>query len=132
MLYFSNIAFFILIGFCEALMWHELVNKISRLTAKRLHYPLVFIRLLWFGLIAFVTNYDMATMIPLVMCYPFWHLGSLYQFRHWLNPSIYQYGFFSNASSSSTSVWDRILPMDWQFRTMLFVVGTMFYILWNL
>ena len=132
MLYFSNIAFFILIGFCEAVMWDELVNKISRITAKRLHYPLMFIRLLWFAAIALETNYDLATMIPLVMCYPFWHLGTLYQFRHWLNPSIYQYGFFSNASSSSTSVWDKLLPMDWQFRTLLFVVGTMFYLLWNL
>ena len=132
MLYLSNIAFFILIGFIEAVMWHELVTKISRLQAKRLHYPLVVIRLVWFWAIAFVTNYDMATLIPLVMCYPFWHLGSLYQFRHWLNPMIYQYGFFSNASSSSTSVWDRLFPMDWQFRTMLFLVGSMFYLLWNL
>lgn len=132
MIYFSNILFFVLIGFLEALIWHDIVNKVSRLTAKRLHYPLVLVRLIWFGALAKFTNYDFGSIVPLFLCYPFWHLGSLYQFRHWLNHKVYPYGFFSNASSTSTSVWDRLLPLDWQLRTFLFIIGTFFYLLWNL
>ena len=132
MIYFENIVFFAIIGFLEAVLWHKSVNKISRLTAKRLHYPLVFIRAVWFGWLLIVTDYDYASIIPLFMCYPFWHLGTMYQFRHWMNNAIYPYGFFSNASSSSTSILDRLLPMDAWFRTILLIIGTFFYLLWNL
>ena len=131
-LYFANILYFTLFGFNEAILWHYSVNKISRITAKQLHYPLVATRLFWFIWLLWFTDYDYASIIPLFMCYPFIHLGVMYQVRNWLNNDIYIYGFFSNASNSSTSLWDRYLPMDAWLRTLLFIFGTLFYTFWNL
>lgn len=129
--YAINILFFAVIGTLEAFLWHYSVNKISRVTAKRLHYPLVVIRLIWFGWLLLKNNYDYGSIVPLFCCYPFIHLGVMYQVRHWLNGKVYQYGFFSNASASSTSILDRLLPLDAWMRTAMFVFGTFTYILWN-
>lgn len=131
-MFIANAIFFLIIGTLEAYLWHYSVNKISRTTSARLHYPLVAIRAAWFIHLLLESEYDYGSIIPLIMCYPFFHLGAMYQVRHWLNKEIYTFGFFSNASKSSTSLWDKYLPMDGFTRTLLFLIGSIFYFLWNL
>lgn len=137
--YIYNTRFFLVMGMLEAVLWHFTVNKLSKRTLELLHIPLLVIRGAWFYWLWIATEHDGGSLIALFMCYPFWHLGTMYQFRHWLNRSIYEYGFFSNASSSSTSKWDsdrfpyKLLPkLDAQLRTILLILGTFFYLLWNL
>jgi len=130
-IYLYNIIFFVLIALLEALLWHYSVNKISIVTAKRLHIPLVLIRCAWFAYLFIITDKDFASVSSLIMCYPFWHLGCMYQFRNWLNRKVYKRGFIDVASSSSTSFVDKIFNFDFITRGMMLIVGTVFYFLWN-
>ena len=130
-IYLINILFFTLIGISEGIFWHFTVNKLSTKTLKNIHIPLVLIRMMWFIFLYFKTNEDFASISNLILCYPFIHLGVLYQTRHMLEPRIYKDGFFSNPSESSTSIWDRILPITYGLRYIMFLFGTIFYIVWN-
>lgn len=132
MMYLENALFFLIVGIFEAYLWHYSIGKISRTTSARLHYPLVAIRAAWFYFLWVQSEHDYGSLIPLFICYPFFHLGAMYQTRHQLNPKIYAYGFFSNASTSSTSLLDRLLPLDAFTRTAMCIVGTLLYLIWNI
>ena len=129
--YLLNILFFILVGVSEGIFWHLSVNKISTKTAKYLHMPLVAIRAAWFIFVWYKLDKDTVAVFNLFLCYPLFHLGFLYQTRHWLQPEIYKSGFFSDPSSTSTSVLDRLLPITFGMRWLLFLIGSMFCAIWN-
>lgn len=130
-LYIINIFLFLTIGVLEGFLWHYSVNKISKHTARNLHIPLLAIRFFWFGYVFFSTNHDGSSTLMLLLCHPFWHLGAMYQVRHWLNDRIYKFGFFDMASESSTSILDTIFPQPFFIRLVLLLFGTTFYFLWN-
>jgi len=127
--YIGNIILFIAIGIAEGFLWHNNVNKLTKKQARKLHIPLVAIRCIWFGIVAYFA--DIPTMLGLVFCYPFWHLGVLYQTRHLLNKKIYKKGFFDVASTSSTSVIDNLFPIYFDVRLLLLVFGTFIFFDWN-
>lgn len=129
--YILNIIVFALLGTAEGFLWHYAVNKISKQTARNLHIPLVVLRAAWFAFVLFMTDKDVASVTSLFACHAFIHLGCMYQVRHMLNKRIYQYGFFDNASSTSTSVWDTLFPMNIYFRMILFALGSLAYFVWN-
>lgn len=130
-LFLINAWLFVLIGTLEAVLWHYTVNKVSKQIAKYLHYPLVAIRCAWFIFVWWKLDKDVSTTLSCVLVYPFYHLGSMYQVRHWLNRKVYTFGFFDEASSSSTSMWDKLFPMSFPVRALMFILGVFFFIIWN-
>lgn len=130
-MYLANALVFLLLGAAEAVFWHKTVNKWSRIKLKRMHYPLVVIRIGWFIAAYYIMDKDAGSVIPLIIMHSFFHLGALYQVRHWLNERIYEYGFFDNGSKTSTALWDALFPLTIEIRILLLIVGTAFYIIWN-
>jgi hypothetical protein len=130
--YLYNILFFILIGMLEGVMWNYAVNKISKTASRNLHISLVVVRLSWFVWLFYMSDYDLASVSSLILCYPFWHLGMMYKVSNMFNDQVYKRGFLDTASSTSTSVIERFFPQTFFIRSMMFIIGTAFFFLWNL
>jgi hypothetical protein len=128
--YYLNILVFCVIGLLEALFWHFADKQnMPRKKAKNLHIPLVAVRAIWFCFVWW--KLDVASTVALGFCYPFFHLGIMYQVRHWLNPRVYTLGFVDYPSNTSTSIIDRLFPITFEIRLAMFIFGTVTFVLWN-
>jgi hypothetical protein len=127
--YLLNICFFILVGMIEASLWHYASDyEMTPKEKKVFHQPLLLLRASWFVALLWLVGW--VDCAALICCYPFWHLGVMYKWRHKLNNQTYLLGFFDETSSTSTSVFDKFIKLNFPIRLLLLVVGTAVYFIW--
>jgi hypothetical protein len=133
--YLLNIIFFVLIGYVEAIIWSYINDDEMNAGAKKqFHKPLVLLRICFY--IPLLWHIGWIKVAYLFMCYPFWHLGSMYWWRNKLNPKIYKARFFADSSTTSSAGMDNLKTVKWLkkllklpfwLRALAFVIGSIFY-----
>lgn len=124
--YGLNVLFFTIIPLVEAVIWTFVDDtEMNAEEKKDFHIPLFALRICFYCSLWF--SFDWLSLIFLAMCHPFWHLGFLYYFRNLLNSAIYKDGFTASASDTSTSIFDKVMDLNFTVRLCLLIVGTIGY-----
>lgn len=122
-LFFTWMLFPVVDGLTEAYLWDlnsrdEMPKKINKMIHKAffLSRALVWVA---YSIIFFLVSNNVGVSIlfclAMGLCFPFLHLGTMYQVRNELNPRIYIEGFMSDPSNTSQSQ----INLTWNTRLIM-------------
>lgn len=99
----------------------------SNPNTKNIHWLFLLQRIIVVGSLSFnlPADYSYAEIgifaFSLCLIYSFFHNGTYYETRKWLNKKVYPKGFFSNSETSQA-----VMEFNFGFRTGLAVLGFLF------
>lgn len=120
-------------GFFESIIWH--CNTAANNILKKDYHPHILAErgLLFFSFLLPVLFFSLKLsnfLVPiafsgtLFFCYPFFHNGSKYLSRNYLNPKVYKLGWKADPSTTSIAK----MNLSWRQRKISFVIGMLFFV----
>lgn len=119
-------------GYLEGILFHVCdYGKLKHFNRnhKDIHLHFSLFRAMFFLILAYFIGIREALLfwIAAIFTFPLIHDGIYYVVRHWLNPQVYEKGFFSTPHITTTAK----TSMSFKLRFICFVVGFVYWIIYT-